>query len=51
MELADLDRTELERLLAEACDALIGADTQHERELRKLSERLGQRDVLPPEGQ
>ena len=46
-ELAELDRTELERLLGEACDALIDSDSQHERELRKLHDQLVRRDVQP----
>jgi rubrerythrin len=34
---------EIERLLGEAVDALLDAEQQHQRELRKLAEQLGKR--------
>jgi hypothetical protein len=38
--LAELPRERVEALFAEAVDALLDAQSQHERELRRLAERL-----------
>jgi len=37
---AELTRERVEALLAEAVDALLDAQTQHEREMRRLAQRL-----------
>ena len=42
-DLAERDRGDIERLLGEAVDALLDAEQQHQREMRKLVERLGKR--------
>jgi len=39
--LDELSQEEVESLFGEAIDALLDAQTQHERELRRLAERLG----------
>ncbi len=43
-ELAERDRGELEAILAEAVDALLDAEEQHRRELRRVAERLSKRN-------
>jgi hypothetical protein len=43
-ELAERDRGELEAILAEAVDALLDAEEQHKREVRRIVERLSKRD-------
>jgi hypothetical protein len=40
--LADEPPSELIAILGEAVDALLDAESQHQRELRRLAERLGQ---------
>jgi hypothetical protein len=37
---AEMPRSDVEALLGEAIDALLDAQTQHEREMRRLAERL-----------
>ena len=39
-ELEDLSRADVEALFGEAVDALIDAQTKHEREIRRLAQRL-----------
>jgi hypothetical protein len=40
--LEEMSREEVESLFGEAIDALLDAETKHEREMRRLAERLQQ---------
>jgi hypothetical protein len=39
-ELEDMSRADIELLFGEAVDALLDAQTKHEREIRRLTQRL-----------
>jgi hypothetical protein len=43
-QLALRERGELEAILVEAVDALLDAEEQHQREVRRMAERLSKRD-------
>jgi hypothetical protein len=43
-QLALRERGELQAILVEAVDALVDAEEQHQREVRRMAERLSKRD-------
>jgi hypothetical protein len=43
-QLALRERGELQAILVEAVDALVDAEEQHQREVRRMAERLSERD-------